>query len=785
MHSTPWILGISASPHNGAVCLLHGDEIVVAIQEERLTRKKRDGIHAAYPCQALDYCFEYAGITPKDLSMVVYSIPGPKNSRPQNIMLNPTLDLRRHNTPVAYIPHHYAHAVSVFATSGYQQAAILVVDGAGSPYEDLTPEEQAACKWPVAAGAEIISLYAADGTQIKPLEKHLVANGAWANQNKEGLFQFGSLGGMYSVVAAQIFGDLLEAGKVMGLAPYGQPTTPVQDFFTRTADGQFIFNDKVPRRYQKHERWPANQTEYENLAASTQAALEEAILYLVEHLHEQYPSANFCYAGGVALNSVANERIVGESAFKNVYIMPAAEDSGPAIGAAYHGLWQLTNQNTGRLLVHDAVGREYSSAAVAHAVKHTLGVREVKSADVIADAVDLLSEGKIVGWFQGRSELGPRALGQRSILCDPRRADGKEVLNRRVKHREGFRPFAPVVLLEEVENWFNVADKDPHSPYMLRVCDFKEEKKALVPAVVHVDGTGRFQTVTREANGPLYELVKKFHEKTGVPIILNTSFNVMGEPIVESPADALRTFLSTGIDYLMLQDRLVAKTHKILFELDDRPWDQRVRDAVAVVKQLAVQAHTEYDQPPAPLREYVGEFENAGMGLLRLELLGDQLYVSMDGGGRAAAQWSSPVRYLGAHAFEVRLDPFKGYKLIFIPDGKGNMDCLVVLPAKVSAREVVFTRRPDVSVQGKARLEKYIGDYVSHDKSMNISLRGNEELVLTVPGQIGIELAPRKESEFKLKHIHSYSIEFRINGAGAVAEAVVTEPNGVNVLTKQ
>jgi carbamoyltransferase len=783
MNTDPWILGISASPHNGAVCLLRGDEIVVAIQEERLTRKKRDGIHAAYPCKALDYCFSYAGIKPRDLSMVVYSVPGRKSARTHNIMLNPQLELARHNTPVEYIPHHYAHAVSVFATSGYGDAAVLIVDGAGSPYEDLGEEERDACKWPVEDGAEIISLYAADGTRIRPIEKHLVANGAWAQKDEEGVLQFGSLGGMYSVVAAQIFGDLLEAGKVMGLAPYGRPTIPKEEFFTRTPDGRFVFGRELSRRFRGLESWPAHQSEYEDLAASTQAALEESILYLVERLHVLCPSENLCYAGGVALNSVANERIIGESAFENVYIMPAAEDSGPAIGAAYHGLWQLTKRNTRRLLVHDAVGREYAPAEVSHAIGQSLGVREVESEDVISDAVDLLCEGNIVGWFQGRSELGPRALGQRSILCDPRRPDGKEVLNRRVKHREGFRPFAPVVLLEEVENWFEVEGKDPRSPYMLRVCDFKEEKKQLVPAVVHIDGTGRFQTVTEEANGPLYRLVKKFHEKTGVPIILNTSFNIMGEPIVESPADALRSFLSTGIDYLVLQDRLVAKSHKILFERDERSWDQRVRDAVGAAKLLT--APNEGARPPAPLDAYAGEFENAGMGLVRLWRAGDELRVSMSAGRGGGEQWSSPVRYLGGQTFEVALEPFGGYKLIFIPDGKGNMDCVVALPPSPPAREVVFTRRPDASARDRALLEKFVGDYGSNGKSMNIALRGDGELVLTVPGQIGVELVARAPSEFRLKHIHGYSIEFRDDGSGAVIEAVVAEPTGGNVLKKK
>ena len=359
MSNSPWVLGISASPHNGAMCLLRGDEIVVAIQEERLTRKKRDGIYAAQPCRSLEYCFDYAGIGPRDLSMVVYSVPGRANNRMHDIKLNPVLQVELNNIPTVRIPHHYSHAIGAFATSGFQEAAILIVDGAGSPFEDLPPDERQSCKGNVEDGFESISLYSAVETFITPVEKHLVPRGAWVTPNKDGMPGFGTFGGLYSASAAQIFGDLLEAGKVMGLAPYGRREFPTSEFYD-LVDGRFVFHDTVTKRFRHHDRWPAHETEYQNLASSVQGALEDAILYLVEHLHRQYPSKNLCYAGGVALNSVANERIIAESPFKNVYIMPAAEDSGTAIGAAYHGLWQLTRKNTRRKLVSDAVGRDYS-----------------------------------------------------------------------------------------------------------------------------------------------------------------------------------------------------------------------------------------------------------------------------------------------------------------------------------------------------------------------------------------------------------------------------------------
>src|SRR6185369_15684150 len=289
------------------------------------------------------------------------------------------------------------------------------------------------------------------------------------------------------------------------------------------------------------------------------AALEDALLYLAGRIRGLSRSDNLCYAGGVALNSVANERIIRESGFSNVYIMPAAEDSGTAIGAAYHGLWQLTKHNSQRPLFHDAPGRTYSAADITIALNGSADIRVIRSTDVISDAVELICDGKIVGWFDGGSELGPRALGQRSILCDPRRRDGKEILNRRVKMREAFRPFAPAVLLEEAVNWFEFGDTTPESPFMLRVVPVNEEKKEKVPAIVHVDGTGRVQTLTRENNSRFYELVKKFQDKTGVPMLLNTSFNRMGQPIIETPADAIECLLNTGLDCCVFEDRIVFK----------------------------------------------------------------------------------------------------------------------------------------------------------------------------------------------------------------------------------
>ena len=557
LNEQPWILGISAS-HNGSACLLKGDEIVVAIQEERLTRFKRHRIYGAQTSLAVRYCLNYAGIEPDDLSLVVLCIQGRASDEIHDIGRDPFLNVVLHGTPTITIPHHYGHAVSVFATSGFAESAVLIVDGAGSPVTDFTIDERKLLNGAANDSWETISLYYASDVNVVSLEKHVVERGAWLVMHDSEMPSFGSLGGMFSAAAQQIFGEPAEAGKVMGLAPYGEPEFASSDFF-EIANGRLHFKDVVPLQFRYDERWPGRTSKYEALASSVQAALQDALMYLVQHVRELSRSDNLCYAGGVALNSVANERIIRESGFKNVYIMPAAEDSGTAIGAAYHGLWQLTKHNSQRQILHDATGRTYTPGDVSAVLNQTPGVRVVHSTNLISDAVELLCDGKIIGWFDGGSELGPRALGQRSILCDPRRPDAKDTLNRRVKMREAFRPFAPAVLLEEAANWFELGDTASESPFMLRVCPVNRERKDEVPAIVHVDGTGRLQTLTRENNGRFYELVRQYHERTGVPILLNTSFNRMGQPIIETPADAIQCLLDTGLDCCVFEDRIVFK----------------------------------------------------------------------------------------------------------------------------------------------------------------------------------------------------------------------------------
>lgn len=562
MRSEPFILGLSSSNHNGAACLLKGRTIIAAIQEERLTRVKRCALEAGSRSLAVRYCLEAGGIRANQLDAIVTCFLRDRDSPLHDVARNPLLEDAR--CPVFAISHHLGHAVSAFGASGFDSAAVLVVDGAGSRMEDLDPEERAVAALPCALPPEIPyaleshSLYSFTGNRATPLEKQM---GWWVDEkdwDESGMKMFGGLGGMYSAVARQIFGDALDApGKVMGLFPFGKPDIPVEEFLDITSQWVIPCMD-VRRRFRFAERWPAHKKLYENLAASTQAALEHALLAIVSRLRAQTAATSLCYAGGVALNGVANERIVRESGFEDVFILPASEDGGTALGAAFYGLSQLSVLPARRLCC-DSLGASYSPERVANDLSVVPACQVREPTDLAVATVDLLLEQRFVGWFQGGSEFGPRALGCRSILCDPRRAEMKDLLNERIKRREGFRPFAPIVLAEEARHWFDVPPDD-ESAFMLRVWPFRPGVMEKVRAVAHIDGTGRVQTVTREANPKLYALVTEFFRRTGVPIVLNTSLNVAGDPIVETPEDAAYCLFEGNLDACVIGDHIVTKT---------------------------------------------------------------------------------------------------------------------------------------------------------------------------------------------------------------------------------
>jgi carbamoyltransferase len=301
------------------------------------------------------------------------------------------------------------------------------------------------------------------------------------------------------------------------------------------------------------------KSHWEDLAWRVQHDTETVLLERAKWLRETTGAKNLCIAGGVGLNCVANGRIVREAGFDNVWIQPAAGDDGIAIGCAYYGHLAVLNKPRGFVMTHAYFGRPYGEDEVHEALQTGLARLETtsrKSEDICAEAAKLLSDGQVLGWFQGRSEFGPRALGNRSIIADPRTAAMKDTLNKRVKHRQAFRPFAPIVLAERAADIF---EGEEESPFMLVAKRVRPEWIDRIPAIVHVDGTARVQTVRRETNERLYRLLQEFDALTGVPVLLNTSFNVKGEPIVETPRDAVACFLATGIDYLVLHDTVVAK----------------------------------------------------------------------------------------------------------------------------------------------------------------------------------------------------------------------------------
>lgn len=567
----PYILGYSAS-HNGAACLLKGSEIVAAIQEERLAGEKRARIARADESLAIRYCLNAAGIEPKDLDLVVGAHFS--GHAAEGATFWPA------GAPVRLeiIPHHLAHAVGAFATSGFDEAAVLIIDGQGG-YEDFLPEsERRNIRRATGPGfrrfSEIVTIYRASASGLECVEKHV---GDWIPAMERltaefGMQAFGSLGGMYAAAAHAIFGDAMDSGKVMGLSALGRPTHAVDELFRIREDGGFDFLDGVVRKYASNRRWPENRDAFIGLAASVQKAIEVAVLELARRARVLTGLARLCYTGGVALNAVANELLIRQKIFDEVFLQPAAEDSGPAVGAAYHGLSLLTGEGRGAPSIHDQAGRRYSSSEVAKAIASTPGIEVVHRGASIEAAADLIVEGAIVGWFDGGSELGPRALGHRSLLCDPRPADAKEKMNLKVKHREPFRPFAPIIPEERTSDWLDAPAHAPFSPVMLRVFPFKDEQaKAIVPAVVHYDGTGRVQTLRRASHPRLYALVEAFERRTGVPILLNTSFNVMGEPIIETPEDALYSLLYTAIDFCVFEDAIVRRSPTFGHLLDLRP----------------------------------------------------------------------------------------------------------------------------------------------------------------------------------------------------------------------
>jgi carbamoyltransferase len=521
MKQAPLILGVNRT-QDASVCLMRGSRLEWAIQKERFTRKKH---HWGRTGDFSDiYVPRLPGLDqPIDVLVECYSSDAELDKLPDyERELAATLPLAPGCKRV-HISHHLAHVYSVFHPSPFEQAAVMIIDGQGSPISALTEHWRGAA-WLPGNWCEVSSFYRADRERIICLDKQV-----W-NRDDERLV---GLGMFYFLLTQAIFPGHGNEGKVMGLAPYGDPqalglpplhvegwqvSIPAQWRETMREHGRFRYSGKGDPRF----------ADIAALAAAGQRAFEDALIKVAQWLHRETGSDNLCFAGGTALNCSANERLLRETAFKRVFIPPAPSDE---------------------------PSRADIDAAVADApdllVEHI-----AHPGDLCGRVADLICEGKVVGLFQGRSEFGPRALGHRSILGDPRKAHMRDWLNDKVKLREWFRPLAPVVLLEHADHYFDIANP---SPFMQYAAPVRPEAAAIVPAITHVDGTARLQTVGPADDPLLNALLRAFEQRTGVPVLLNTSFNGKDEPIVETPAEAMETFRNTPMHVLAMPPYVIRK----------------------------------------------------------------------------------------------------------------------------------------------------------------------------------------------------------------------------------
>ena len=609
------ILGISAFYHDSAATILVDGKIIAASQEERFTRKKHD---PSYPYNAIEFVLNYANIKLNDVDQIIffekpflkferlletYVAFAPKGFKSfcmaMPVWLNNKLfqkkmlfdELKRHDEnfkddkKIYFSDHHLSHAASAFFPSPFNEAIVLTADGVG--------------EW----ATTTVAIGKANNLEIK----------------KEIHFPH-SLGLLYSAFTYYT-GFKVNSGeyKLMGLAPYGVPIYEdkiINNLIDIKEDGSFhlnqtyfnyatgltMTNKKFNNLFGQNPRDSKKEklTQFHmDIAASIQKVTEDIMIKLAKSLKKEFNISNLCLAGGVALNCVANGKILKEKIFDNIWVQPAAGDAGGSLGAAL-ALWHIEENNPRVVSLNDDMqgsylGPEYTQKQIENELDKIGAVYEVKKEeDLLNQTAEDLSNGEAVGWFQGRMEFGPRALGNRSILGDPRSSKMQKNLNLKVKYRESFRPFAPSILKEDLAEWFDIS---VDSPYMLMVSninknktiEMNEEQKKLfgidklnikrseIPAVTHVDYSARIQTVHKETNKKYFELIKKFKEKTNCPVVVNTSFNVRGEPIVNTPLDAFNCFMGTELDKLIIgncylekksQDVSLTKDYKVEFELD-------------------------------------------------------------------------------------------------------------------------------------------------------------------------------------------------------------------------
>ena len=590
-----YILGVSCYYHDAAAALLQDGVLIAAAEEERFSRVKHD---YGFPRNAIRFCLDQAGLQGKELDYVVFfEKPFRKFDRilmttlqtyPQSwkvfresmiswmvdkLWVGTTLqsELGVSKEKVIFCEHHLSHAASAYLCSPFEEAAILTVDGVG---------EWVTASYGVGRGDDI--------RLLKQIEfPH-------------------SIGLLYSAFTAFLGFEINEGEyKVMGMAPYGVPryVDKVWKLVQQNTDGSFsldmdyfcfhystdqtynqkfikLFGEPRPSKLQFFTAQtgfpkyfgapPGNYSElcklnqhYADVAASIQQVTEELLLGMASNLYRETGIKRLCIAGGVGLNSVANARILKETPFEQLFVQPAAGDGGGALGAALWAYNCLFGKPRNFTMQHAYWGRNNSDAEISDFLRQNgIPFRCFENDDQLLDqVVERLIQGKVIGWSQGRFEWGPRALGNRSILADPRNPDMKDIVNAKIKFREPYRPFAPSVLAECAEKYFDLPQAKCHHParYMLYVVPVRESQRSTLPAITHVDGTGRLQTVFRDQSPRYYRLIEHFGQATGVPVVLNTSFNLKGEPIVNTPADAFDTFSKSEMDSLVLENFLVEK----------------------------------------------------------------------------------------------------------------------------------------------------------------------------------------------------------------------------------
>ncbi|MDB5771913.1 MAG: carbamoyltransferase [Burkholderia sp.] len=543
----PKVVGINRT-QDASICLMHGSRIACAIQKERLTRQKhhwgRTGdLRDVYGPRLADLD------RPIDALVECYSSDAEiDNLTAYEQELTDTLPLSPH-CHRARISHHLAHLYSVFHPSPFDEAAVMIIDGQGSDVCDFTEEWRSGAPghW-----REVSSFYQADRSHIKCMDKQL-----W---NRDGKRVVG-LGMFYFLLTQAIFPGEGNEGKVMGLAPHGDPHAlalpPLEvDGPAVTIPDRWMEIVHAGQRFRYAADDSARFSDIANLAAAGQRAFEDAVLEVARWLHQRTGADNLCFAGGTALNCSANDRLLRETPFRHVFIPPAPGDAGTAIGCAMYGMTELVCAPSSYRWEHDFLGPEPRAAEMEAALHNAEDLIIEIPADLVARVADLLCETRIVALYQGRSEFGPRALGHRSILGDPRRATVRDWINARVKQREWFRPLAPIVLLEHADRYFDI--RRP-SPFMQFAAPVRPDAADLIPAVTHVDCTARLQTVGVSDDPFLRAVLEAFDARTGIPVLLNTSFNRREEPIVESPAEALDTFRHTPLHALAMPPYLIRK----------------------------------------------------------------------------------------------------------------------------------------------------------------------------------------------------------------------------------